>query len=474
MMKRTYIQIIFSMICMMGCLPSKTINHTNAINTPSSYTLGNDSTNIAKISWREYFSDKNLISLIDSALVNNFDALIALQRIDAARANLIYNKGALLPKVEVGARAALWRYGLYTQEGAGNSTTPIYEGRNVPTNLPDYLVGFQSSWEADISGKLRNKKRAAFARYLASKEGRNWLITNLVADIALTYYELQALDNELEIIEESIALQENAVSVVTIQKQAALSNELAVQQFTAQLLNTRALAIQVKQHILQAESKINFLLARPAQPIIRQKEIQAHSIPTKLNVGQPSELLSNRPDIRQLELELTAAKADLRVARAAFYPSFTINGSLGLQAFNPYLLFTTPESFAFTLAGGLSAPFINRSNIKANFKAATAYQVELLYQYQKTILNGYFEVFIELNNINNLQKIFELRSNEVNIFSQSIETSNELFRTGRATYLEVLLTQQNALNAKLSFIDVQKHQLFSRVNIYKSLGGGWN
>jgi outer membrane protein TolC len=137
-------------------------------------------------------------------------------------------------------------------------------------------------------------------------------------------------------------------------------------------------------------------------------------------------------------------------------------------------LFTTPQSFVFTLVGGLSAPLINRSAIKANFKGATAYQVELLYQYHKSILNGYVEVYNELNNINNLQKIYLLRNEEVNVLSQSIETSSELFRTGRATYLEVLLSQQNALNARLDFIDVRKRQLISNVNIYKALGGGWN
>ncbi len=463
-----------AMLVIAGCKSTKIIPQAENKPLPSSYSIGSDSTNAAAISWKEYFSDQNLINLIDTALANNFDALIALQRIQAANANVLFNKGALLPRTEVGARAAVWRFGLYTQEGAGNSTTPIYQGEIVPTNLPDYLVGFQSSWEADITGKLRNRKKAAIARYLATVEGKNWFITNLVADVATTYYQLQALDNELEIIKENILLQENAVSVVTTQKQANAANELAVEQFTAQLLNTKSLAVEIAQQILVAENRLNFLLARLPQRINRERTLFAQPIPAQIQTGVPSDLLRNRPDIKQAELELMAAKADVKAARAAFYPSLNINGSIGFQAFKPDLLFTTPQSFVFTLVGGLSAPLINRSAIKANFKGATAYQAELLYQYHKSILNGYVEVYNELNNINNLQKIYLLRNEEVNVLSQSIETSSELFRTGRATYLEVLLSQQNALNARLDFIDVRKRQLISNVNIYKALGGGWN
>jgi len=473
---KNYIYITFIILLtayLTGCLPTQTIQHTSNKTAPGSYTLGSDSTNIATISWKEYFSDKNLISLIDTALVNNFDAMIALQRIEMARAGVQFSKGALLPTVEAGGRSAIWRYGIYTQEGAGNSTTPIYDGRIIPTNLPDYLVGFQTAWEADITGRLRNRKKAAIARYMSSLEGKNWLVTNLVADIVFTYYELQALDNQLEIIRENITLQENAVAVVSILKQAGETNELAVKQFTAQLLNTKSLEVEIAQQITEVENRINFLLGRYPQPIIRDRTTFNQPITSQIQTGVPSDLLRNRPDIKQAELELMATKADVKAAKAAFYPSLNITGSIGFQAFKPELLFTTPQSFVFTLAGGLYAPLINRSAIKAQFNAANATQIEALYNYQRSILNGYVEVYNELYNINNLQKISLLKNEEVNVLSLSIETSNELFRTGRATYLEVLLTQQTALNVRLDFIDVRKRQLLSNVNIYKALGGGW-
>jgi len=468
-----YVICIVSVVVVSGCVPTQSIQKITSRPIPTSFSIESESTSIADIHWREYFNDKNLISLIDTALANNFDALIALQRIEGAQAGVTFSKGELFPTVGVGARAALWRFGLYTQEGSGNSTTPIYQGEIIPTNLPDYLIGFQSAWEADITGKLRNRKRAALARYLSSVEGRHWVITNVVAEVASMYYELQALDHEFDMVRESIIIQENALAVVIIQKQAGMANELAVKQFQAQLLNTKSLEAEIAQQIIEVENRINFLLGRYPQPINRDKTLFTQSVSSQIKGGIPSDLLRNRPDIKQAELELTAAKADVRAAKAAFYPSLNISGSIGFQAFRSSLLFATPESFVFTLAGGLSAPLLNRSAIKANFKGASAYQVEALYNYQRSVLNGYVEVYNELNNIQNLQKIFSLRNEEVTLLSQSIETSNELFRTGRATYLEVLLTQQNALNARLDFIDVRKRQLLSSVNIYKALGGGW-
>ena len=468
----TYTILLFTLL-VSSCKTAQTIQQTGIKPIPNSFFIGNDSISAATNSWREYFSDKNLISLIDTALAGNLDALIAVQRIEQAKAAVQYRKGTLLPTVGGGGAAAIRRYGLYTMDGAGNSTTEILPNQIVPANLPDYFVGLQTAWEADVWGKLRNRKKASMARYLASVEGKNWLVTNLVTEVATAYYELLALDHELEIIKETISLQENALSLVTVQKEAAAANELAVKQFQAQLLNSKALELEILQRIVESENRVNMLLGRFPQFISRDKTKFSQAIPSQIRTGIPSDLLRNRPDIKQAELELLASKADVSSAKTAFYPSFHITGGLGFQAFKTGLLFTSAESFVFSLVGGLSAPLINRNTIKAEFKAANAHQIEALFNYQKSILNGYVEVYNELINMNNLQKVYSLKNEEVSILSQSIETSTELFRTGRATYLEVLLTQQNALKAKLDFVEVKKSQLLSTVNIYKALGGGW-
>jgi len=474
-MKKIILYIsLLSILWVTGCKPSQNVTETKSRPIPNKYLHTADTTNVASVSWRNYFADKNLVGLIDSALTNNFDARIALQRMEQVKAGVQFSKASLLPTVGAIGIPKITRYGLYTMDGAGNITTDIEPGKTVPVNLPDFLIGLQTAWEADITGKLRNRKKAAVARYLASAEGKNWVLTNLVAEVAMTYYELLSLDQELSITRETIALQENALSIVIIQKQAGAANELAVKQFQAQVLNTRALELEIQQKIFQAESKINWLLGRYPQPIARTKETFNQTIPQQIQSGIPSDLLRFRPDVKQAELELMASKADVRAAKAAFYPSIFITGGIGYQAYKTNLLFASPESLVFNLVGSLSAPLINRNAIKAEFIAANGQQIEPIYNYQKAILTAYIEVYNEVNNLDNLQNIYTLKSDQVNTLAQAIETSSDLFRTGRASYLEVLLAQHNLLSARLDFIEVKKQQLLGTVNVYKALGGGWN
>jgi outer membrane protein TolC len=276
----------------------------------------------------------------------------------------------------------------------------------------------------------------------------------------------------LDIIKETIRLQENAVETVKIQKQAGANNELAVKQFEAQLLNTKSLEAEYQQQILETESFLNYLLGRYPQQITREKSA-LNKTPEIVKAGMPADLLKNRPDIKQAEFELIATKADLRAAKAAFYPSLTITGALGFQAFNPSFLLTTPQSLAYGLLGSITTPLINRSAIKAQLKAANALQTEALYNYQKSIINGYMEVNNQLSNIKNLQKIYELKTQEVAVLDESIGTSSQLFTTGRANYLEILMTQKNALQSKIELVNTKKRQYNAYINIYRALGGGW-
>jgi multidrug efflux system outer membrane protein len=460
------------MIGITGCKTTSPPNTFTAKTLPETFSAAKDSANAANINWKEYFADANLQSLIDEALKNNLDLLIALQRIEAARSEVKLTHGLLLPTV--GLSGAYWqrKFGDYTMDWAGNKTTEITPGQIVPKHLPDYFIGLQTSWEIDIWGKLRTKKKAAVSRYLSTLEGRNLAVTNLIAEIATYYYELVALDNELDIMKATIKLQEDALTIVKVQKETRVSNELAVQQFEAQLLNSKSMETEILQKIIETESGLNMLLGRYPQSIIRDKLILSQLLPIQLKVGIPSDLLKNRPDIRQSEFELMATKADVKAAKLAFYPSLTITGTLGYQAFNTaYLL--SPESMAYNLLGNLTTPLINRNAIKAGFNAANANQTSALYNYQKSIINGYVEVYNQMANIKNLQQMQEFRKKEVDVLNRSIETSSELFRTGRASYLEILMTQKNALQAKIELVNTQKRQYNAVINIYKALGGGW-
>lgn len=440
---------------------------------PAAFPDRNDKTTIANINWRQYFDDKHLIKLIDTAIGNNIDLQIALQRIEMSRSSVKLANGALLPKVGLNIGGGVQKFGLYTMDGAGNASTEITPGQIVPENLTDIYVGLQASWEVDIWGKLRNQRKSAVSQYLASIEGTNFVISNLVADVAIHYNELLALDNELDIIRQTIRKQQEALEIIEWQKEAGRANELAVEQFNAQLLNSRALEKQTLQQIAETENKINFLLGRYPQPIARAKDALFEPAAPKILAGLPSQLLANRPDIRRAEHEIEAAEFDVKAAKAAFFPNFTITAALGFQAFNPEFLFQTPASLAYSLMGTLVAPLINMKALQAQFNTAKANQLTAMYNYQNAILNAYVEVVNQLSNIRNLQQINSLKKQQSDVLKKSVETSNELYKSARATYLEVLIAQQNALQANLELIDVLKRQRLAAVHIYKALGGGW-
>jgi multidrug efflux system outer membrane protein len=430
-------------------------------------------TTIANINWRQYFTDPLLVKLIDTAVANNLDLQMALQRIEVSRSSVKLANGALLPKVDLSIGGGVQKFGLYTMDGAGNASTEITPGRTVPENLTDMFVGLQASWEVDVWGKLRNQRKSAVSQYLSSIEGTNFVISNLVADVAIHYNELLALDNELDIIRQTVRKQQEALEVVKLQKEAGRANELAVQQFKAQLLNTQVLEKQTLQQITETENKLNFLLGRYPQPIQRKKEVLFEAVPRQIASGVPSQLLANRPDVREAEHQIEASKFDLKAARAAFFPNFNITATLGYQAFNPEFLFQTPASLAYSLFGTVVAPLINMNALKAQFNTAKANQLTAMYNYQETILNGYVEVANELSNIQNLEQIHSRKKQQSEALKQSVETSDELYKSARATYLEVLIAQQNALQANLELIDVIKQQRIATVKIYKALGGGW-
>lgn len=468
-----YLTLILAAAILWGCSSLQNVQQPQAPSLPGNYGKQSIDTGFSVPAYTAMFRDTLLLQLIDSALVNNWDMQIAYQRIQQAGADVQLASGALKPRVDAAVTAAIRRYGLYTMDGAGNSSTYILPGKIVPTNLPDYFIGFQSAWEVDLWGKLKNRKKAALARFMASAEGRNLVRTQLVSEIAGAYYELQAADQELKIIDETIAIQQRAFDIVKAKKEAAVLNELAVKQFEAQVANLQALRKELEQIIQITENRINFLAGRFPQQVQRDTVFYSNQLTGKLGVGIPAQLLENRPDIRQAALELSAAKADLAAAKAAFNPSFNITASLGYQGFRPDLLFTTPESVAFTLVGGLVAPVINRAALKAAYSNASAVQLEAVYQYYKSIVQAYHEVYTELQRTQNLGEVYQLKVIETNTLSQSVEIAEELFRTGRATYLEVIYAQQQTLKTKMEMVEAKKRLLTSGVNLYKALGGGW-
>ncbi|MFM9911188.1 MAG: TolC family protein [Chitinophagaceae bacterium] len=471
--KINYLAVAMLCLVYISCKIPSAIQTPVLKNAPAKFLNSIDSTNSSDISWGAFYNDKNLVSLIDIAVKNNPDVLIALQDIEIAQNKVRMRKGELLPSVTAGGGLGVEKVGRYTSQGAGDASAEIIPGKIVPEHLADFNFGIRTSWEADVWGKLRSAKKAAFAKYLKSIEGKNFVLTNLVAEVANSYYELLSLDNQLDIIRNSIELQKKQLAIVVVQKQAAVATELAVKQFEAQVLNSQSQEYDILQNITEVENKINFLLGRYPQTIVRDKSSFANEISSQVKEGIPSQLLRNRPDIKSAEQELQAAKWDVKVARLAFYPSLGISAKLGAQAFKASFIYQMPESLLYTLAADLAAPIINRNAIIAEFKTANALQIQAMYDYQKTIINGYVEVSNELSNINNLEKMYEFKSKEVDVRTNAIDISNDLYKAARANYLEVLTIQRDALESKLQLVEIKKQQFATVIDVYKALGGGW-
>lgn len=456
-----------------GCSISKPAVREARKNIPGSYAGSADSTSVASVNWRDYFADDNLVALIDTALKNNQELNVILQEIAISRNEVKARKGEYLPSLNIGVGAGMEKEGRYTRNGAVDEQLEIKEGRSFPVPLGDFELGAYASWELDVWKRLRNAKKSAAFRYLASVEGQKFMITNLVAEISEAYYELLALDNLLDMIDQNIEIQANALRVVKQQKEAAKVSQLAVNRFEAQLLNTQNLRYSIRQRRVETENRIHFLTAGYPERIPRNSggfmDIDVDSV----QAGVPSQLLMNRPDIRQAEMELEAAKLDVKVSKANFYPRVDISAGVGFRAFNPSFLIN-PESLLYNLAGDLMAPLVNRNAIKAEYLSANARQLQAVFLYEQTVLNAYLDVLNQLSRLDNFSKSYETKAAEVQLLKQSINIANSLFNSARADYAEVLLTQREALEAKLELIEIKMEQLRGKVNIYRSLGGGWN
>ena len=464
--------IILAVICFAACKIPALVGKQENKTVPAYYNTASDTTNIASIKWRNYFTDPYLIALIDSALKNNQELNIALREIEMEKNEIEARKGEYLPFVNVGGAAGIDKTGRYTWDGLSEEDLKTNPDKG-PKYIGDFRTGIYASWELDVWKKLRTAKKSAALKYLSTIEGRNFMVTNMIAEISSSYYELLALDNMMSIIKQNIDLQQSALKMVKLEKEAAKVSQLAVNRFEAQLLHTQNLQYDIQQQIIETENKINYLAGRFSQHVARTN-ILLNEIPVDMvQSGIPTQLLLNRPDIRQAELTLAASKLDVQVARANFYPSFRLTAGTGFTAFNPGFLFA-PASLLYNLAGDAVGPLINKYGITAVYKNANEKQIISAYEYERTILSACIEVANQLAFINNYKSSYETKSKEVEILNQSVDISNKLFISSKADYIEVLLTQREALDSRIELIETKLKQLQAKVNIYRTLGGGWN
>lgn len=425
-----------------------------------------------RLSPKSFFKDPQLSRLIDTAIANNKDIRIMMQRISAAENEIEARQGAYLPMVRAGAGVGAEKPGEYTFNGSVERYLPL-DGQPFPSFVPNYQFGLVSSWEIDIWRKLRNATEVAMLEYMATVEGKNFLVTNLVAEVAHAYYELLSLDNQLKNLDENLALQEHALEMVQALQFYARADMLAVRRYEAEVSKNRGRRYDIKQQIVVLENRLSLLLGKTSHPIERDARRFLEEDPGPVATGVPPELLENRPDIRQAALTLGASGLNIEVARAEFFPSFGIRAGIGYESFALKYLVNTPESLAAMVAGELAAPLINRNAISAAFKTANAQQVEAAYAYEKTLLTAYMDVQNQLSNMENSKKSFELRKVQVDQLVNAIEVALQLFKSARTHYLDVLTTQRDALDARRDLIENRQRQWLARIELYRGLGGGW-
>lgn len=427
--------------------------------------------------WQTFFTDPILVQLIDSALLNNQDLQIALQKVQQARAGVQYTKGIRLPELGLNLGAGVRRFGDYTIDGVGNYDTKFSTNLNnkqqLPNPVPDFYAGVYSTWEIDIWGKLKAKKKAALNRFLAEEQGKNLVITNLISEIAQRYYHLMLLDRKRRIIEENIILQQNALEVISLQKDIGKSNQLAIELISAEVLEAKALVMEVDQIIIEEENTLNFLLGRYPQPVVRSDFETNRELTQPVASGIPSDMLENRPDILASAYQLRANNADVKAAKTAFYPALTLNANLGYQSFRAAFLFESPASIAYNVLGGLVTPLLNRRALKADLMASKASQQAAYLNYEKTILQAFTEVYQLLKLDDNFRSRKDVKQEQVDLLKQSVETSRILFSSGRAGYLEIITSQENYLQSQVELLELHRLKNQNSVLLYKALGGGW-
>ena len=479
-MKKINLWVVLGMLVVSSCKVSEVPQPESKLTLPDQFenTASDTSRSVAQSAWENYFDDPKLKALIANSLEHNQDNLMTLERISAARSAMLAAKSGILPTINGTVGTFKRKYGEYTMDGIGNYDTNfspnIRPDQHIPDPYRDFVVGANFEWELDVWGKLRNRKKAAISRYLASEEMSKNVKTWLVSEVATHYYELLSIDAEVEILTENIRLQELGLSLITELKEGGRANQLAVDQFEALVLNSKAKLQAAYRERKTTEYNLARLVGTMEVPEDRIHLDSAVERPRLLQIGLPSQLLQMRPDIREAEMSLRASKFDVSAAKAAFYPSFNLFGMAGFNAFDFSKLFLSPGSSVYQFGAGLTAPIFNRREIRTQFEIAKADQRIALLEYEKRTLNAYLEVLDLVNQIETFENQLKLKQSEVTVQQRSIDNSNTLFSVGYANYLEVINAQGRALESAIELADLKASRLQAHVQLYRALGGGWD
>ena len=409
-----------------------------------------DTTTLASISWREMFTDRELQSLIEIGLERNTDLNVARLRVEAAEAALMTAKLSYLPSLGINAEGGISRY-----DGATAKT---------------YNVGASASWELDIFGKLTAAKRGAVAALQGSRDYQQAVQTQLVATIADSYYTLAHLDAQIAINNRTLENWRATVRTLEALKKVGKANEAGVLQAKANVMKLESSQLAICKSIAETENALSAILAMPSHAIERSDLTKA-SFPDTISVGVPMQLLSNRPDVRQAEMEVAQAFYATHVARTAFYPNITLSGTLGWTN-NGGGAITNPGQWLLKAIGSLTQPLFNRGANIANLKIAQTKQEEAKLLFQQSLLNAGKEVNDALTAWQTAKSQYEINTRQVETVREAVRKTELLMSHSGTTYLEILTAQQSLLEAEQLQLQTSFERIQSIIKLYHALGGG--
>jgi len=462
--------VAFVLLAGLGaCKVSKDIA-TPAAETPGQFRTAEtaDTTSVANLPWKTFFSDPTLQQLIDSAIARNYDMQVALKSIQSAQLVLGQSKLGYWPDVNFNATYNLNRA---SDNSLNGQFFPQFLGKPYQE---DYNANIGISWELPIWGKIKNRQSLALAQYLQTTEARKALQTNLVEGVANGYYNLLMLDAQLNIAKANLALNDSTLTIIRLQYNSGDVTALGVQQAEAQEQTAAELIPQLEQSILIQENALSILTGSLPGSIARNKTLDQVPVRESLSAGVPAQLVSRRPDVRSSELALTAANANVGITKANLYPSLTITGQGGLNSFKASDWFNIPGSLFGIVGGGLTQPIFQRKQLKTQYELAKVDREKTVIQFRQSVLVAVGEVSDALAKITKLKEQQVVAARRVNTLQSAITNANSLFRNGLANYLEVITAQSNVLQSELELASIKKGQLSAEVELYRSLGGGWN
>jgi len=416
----------------------------------------------ANLPWWQVFHDDTLQNLIRTALTNNYDLRIAITRVEQARAMAAEARAGFFPQLDYTANANRGQ-----NVGGGNAPSPTGTIGNV------FAADVSASWEIDLWGRIRRLNESARAQFLASEEARRDVTISLIGEVAQNYFQLLALDRQLEIARESTNSFGQSLKIFDERLQGGVASKLETSSAEALMDAAAATIPELEQQIALQENQLSVLLGQNPGAILRGNSLLEKQMPPEVPAGLPSALLERRPDIREADQQLRSANAEVGVAKADFFPQLNLTGLFGNVSSDLTTFTSGGGDVAWSIAAGLTGPLFHGGQLRAQYAQARAVREQYALQYQEIVLNAFEEISDALISREKSASARTEQGRAVEAYKVAVKISLERYRMGHADYYEVLQEQQLLFPAENSLVQFQLNQLLAVVQLYRALGGGW-